>query len=64
MLYLRNKPYGRSPTDIQLHCTDTKQDYNEVYELLCELCLRGQLRRERIGDVREIFIITDDGKDC
>jgi hypothetical protein len=74
LLYLYNKPNGRSPTDIQLYCTDTKQDYNEIHEYLEELSVKGQLHRIPISEDRdfsgsptqqvrrEIFKITDDGR--
>jgi DNA-binding PadR family transcriptional regulator len=47
--------YGRSPTDIQLRCIDTKQDYNKINNCLKDLSNEGFL---------EIFPTSKTGGKC
>jgi predicted transcriptional regulator len=61
LLYLYNKP-GRSPTDIQLFCSDTTQAYDVIAEYLEELRKVGAVEEIKISKYRIIFKITDKGK--
>jgi hypothetical protein len=63
LLYLYNKPDGRSPTDIQLYCSDTTQEYDAIKKILDNLCLKGAIEKIPISEKRYIYKIIDRGKE-
>jgi predicted transcriptional regulator len=62
LLYLYNKPNGRSPTDIQLYCSDTTQEYDTIKKILDDLCMKKALEKILISEKRYIYRIIERGK--
>jgi predicted transcriptional regulator len=59
LLYLYNKQGGKSPTDIQLHCSNHTLAYEYVKKILDELYKKRVIDREKSSDHRDIYIIND-----
>jgi predicted transcriptional regulator len=63
LYYLYNKPDGRSPTDIQLFCSDTTQAYGNIKNHLEHLIKQGAIVKVKISTSRSIYKLTAKGKE-